>query len=532
MTTRLRHRRARAFDLTRALVGTNTQPWERLALGQPFTGSTGIVYDGAKRDRFTSDWRGSSGSADSDLVPSLATLRERSRELVRNNPIAASIVRVMVDNIIGTGIRVQARVAAEEVGLSPEAAAAWNARAERLFLQWSRHCDLHDHCDFFGIQSLICERWIVDGEIINVPVQVERIGRSWLTAMQVIECDRLQDPLDSSVPLDRLRSGVELDANDAPAAFWIARTHPGDRFAPATKVIVDRVPAWTEDGIRRVQHVMLARRSAQSRGEPFLAPIMEDLRHLGQYDEAELIAARIAACHTVWRKQELPDFTLETPDQTTSAGDPVTEIEPGLVVDLAPGEDVTFGNPSRPSSNYEAFIKAKLRICGAPYGLPLELVLSDWSETSWTSGRMSLIEARRSFRRMQRTVIGRVLQGMYELVIEEAVRDGRLEAPTFDAQREAWLQSSWIPPGSTWVDPVKEVQASKMAVELCVSTLAEECAAQGRVFEEVAEQRAREIALLKKLGLPTGTEQKQASNGAATDDRSDDADEGRERAER
>lgn len=499
----------RRFDLHRALVG------ERMALSGPLTGSTGIVYDGAKRDRLTSDWRGSSGSGDTDLLPALQILRERSRELVRNNPIAAAIVRVIVDNVVGTGIRVQARVDAEALGFSPEQAAAWNSRAEALFREWCRHADLRDLTDFYGLQAMQCERWIVDGEVLGMPVQLERVGRNWLTALQVLECDRLMDPLDGSVPLERLRSGVELDAFGAPLAYWIARQHPGDRFV-RQELVLDRVPAWTADGLRRVQHLLLVTRDGQSRGQPMLAPIMDDLRHLGQYDEAELIAARIAACHTVWRKQEIPEYTLEQPATTASGGEPVTEIEPGLVVDLLPGEDVTFGNPSRPSSNYEPYVRAKLRQAGAPYGLPLELVLADWSEVTWTSGRMALIEAKRAFRRMQAHLIDRSCVSVYELVIEEAIRTGRLEAPTFEQQRSAWLRHAWIPPGWTWVDPVKEAQASQMAISAGLSTLAEECAGQGRDWQETAEQRAREIAYYRRLGLPLGSVETVKASGPAS----------------
>ena len=80
-------------------------------------------YRGAKSTRINNDWTVSSGSPDYDLLPDLPLLRERSRELLRNDPYAASVVRSMVDNTVGVGIKPQAHIDAEVLGISEEEAA-------------------------------------------------------------------------------------------------------------------------------------------------------------------------------------------------------------------------------------------------------------------------------------------------------------------------------------------------------------------------------------------------------------------------
>ncbi len=92
---------------------------------------------------------------------------------------------------------------------------------------------------------------------------------------------------------------------------------------------------------------------------------------------------------------------------------------------------------------------------------------------------------------------------VYALWLEEAINKGLIEAPNFYQQKQAWTRSKWIGSGRGWIDPVKEAQASNIRMNIGLSTLEEECAAQGLDWEEVLEQRAREQAKQKELGLTT-----------------------------
>ena len=61
-------------------------------------------YDGAAKGRRTESWRAPGTSADTEVGVAGALLRDRMRDLVRNNPHAAKAVAVLVNNIIGAGI--------------------------------------------------------------------------------------------------------------------------------------------------------------------------------------------------------------------------------------------------------------------------------------------------------------------------------------------------------------------------------------------------------------------------------------------
>lgn len=66
----------------------------------------GASFRGARQNRLQQGWAVSSGSADYDLLPDLAILRERSRELLRNDPHAASVVGSLGDKSV-TEIRLR-----------------------------------------------------------------------------------------------------------------------------------------------------------------------------------------------------------------------------------------------------------------------------------------------------------------------------------------------------------------------------------------------------------------------------------------
>ncbi len=65
-------------------------------------------YDSAGRGRGTAGWKTGATAADAEIATDGPLLRHRMRDLVRNNPMAAQAVQVLVNNIVGTGIRPRA----------------------------------------------------------------------------------------------------------------------------------------------------------------------------------------------------------------------------------------------------------------------------------------------------------------------------------------------------------------------------------------------------------------------------------------
>jgi hypothetical protein len=172
-----------------------------------------------------------------------------------------------------------------------------------------------------------------------------------------------------------------------------------------------------------------------------------------------------------------------------------------MILPIPLGDKLHGFTPARPSVAYEPFVTTAFRYIGAGLNMPYELLLKDFSKTNYSSARAALLEAWRFFTG-RRNWLGRTFyQPAYELWFEEMVDAGKIEAPGFYDNRTAWTRARWIGPGRGWIDPLKEAQASELRMDIMVSTLEDECAEQGKDWEEVLEQRAIEEARKKKLGL-------------------------------
>jgi lambda family phage portal protein len=248
----------------------------RIALG-----NMARAYDGAKKGRGTDGWKTTSGSADSEIVPSASVLRDRMRDLVRNNPTAARAVSVLVNNMVGTGIRPRAATRDKEA----------NKRIDALFEAWSKVCDADGHTDFYGLQALAARSMIEGGDVfamrrnrrasdgLAVPVQI-----------QVLEIDHLDASKNDERGNIRVRQGIEYDAIGRRIAYWMFPDHPGDSLPTLSRRFESvRVAA------DRVTH-MFERQRVQSRGVPWGTPALRALNDVDGWQRAEMVRKQTEAC--------------------------------------------------------------------------------------------------------------------------------------------------------------------------------------------------------------------------------------------
>lgn len=460
-------------------------------------------YRGAEKNRLRGDWTALNGSADADLLFDLPTLRQRSRDLNRNDAHASAITGTVVANVIGTGIRPQSRPDADALGVTPDDAATFSKAAERAWRRWCPLADSQNRMDFSEIQALVQRQILENGEVFILPLMVKNEpGRRYALALEVIEADRCSTPPGKRAA--NIRDGIELGERGEPIAYWIRKRHPGDmQLGPIGVGSQEwvRYPAVNQAGRKNVLHLYGIKRPGQTHGEPFFAAVLSAFKDLGDFMEAEIVAARVAACFSAFVTKADPNAEYEG-KSTNAAGQRLDGIEPGMVQYLATGESITFGDPKRPSGAFEPFVLAVLRSIGAALGLPLELVLKDFSRTNYSSARAAMLEARRFFKGYQAWLAAHLCQPVFEWLLEEAwLREDLPAVDLFGEQREDWMRTLWIAPGWGWVDPVKEVDSSTLAIAGGLSTLADECAAQGRDWEDVLRQRKREEELRRKLGL-------------------------------
>lgn len=466
--------------------------------------------------REMSSWRPMAGSPDSDLLDELPTLVSRSRDLARNHGVASGAIQTLVDNVVGTGLRLSALPDYKALGKDKDWADSWSRKTEALWRSWAdtTECDASKSLTFNGLTTQMFRSGLINGEALALPLWLPNRSQAFATTIQLIEPDRLGNPNDR-INDANIRAGIEVDSYGAPLAYWIAKTHPGDQLLGVSNNAqeYERISARTRFGRQRVIHVHDKERTGQSRGKPIFSSIMPLFKMLDHYERSEMQAAVVNAMIAAFIETPLDGESISEmfggsgEDYMAARNEWQVKLQGGAVIPIFPGDKVAPFTPSRPNSAYSSFVENILRHIGTGLNLPFELLMKDFSKTNYSSARAALMEAWRYFIGRRHWLATYWAKPVYELWLEEAINKGMIEAPGFYQNKALWCRCKWIGPGRGWIDPVKEAKASKIRLEIGLSTLEDECATQGLDWEEVLEQRAREQTKMRELGLNTETSQ-------------------------
>ncbi|MEC0237743.1 phage portal protein [Paenibacillus kribbensis] len=522
----------------RAAARTETIRQEKIAVVL----NQGYGSHGASRTKKSmSLWNPNVGDADSDIHNYLEELRARSRDLAVGGAIVAGAHKTMRTNVVGTGLRLKPAFDKDFLNLTAEQSATLKSQIDREWSLWadSKNCDAAGLNDFYGLQQLAFLSQLQSGDVFGLLPMIKRPFSVYDLKVNLIEADRCSSPNLSDT--DRIQSGVEVDETGMIVAYHFSSRHPG-----SGKSYLGGDQRWTrvlsrgeETGRYNVLHLMESERPGQRRGVPVIAPVIEALKQLDRYTEAELTAAAIQAMFTVFIETENADdpsaFGLKPPDTDNLDGEelPSNDIKlgAGAVQFLEPGEKANFANPTRPNPNFDPFVTAILRQIGSALEIPYEMLVKHFT-SSYSASRAALLEAWKMFR-MRRTWLAKSFcQPIYEEWFVEAVTKGRIDAPGIfsdPAIFRAYTKATWHGPSQGMLDPVKEVNAAILRVENMFSTRAAETSElTGGEWEAIVQQQQQELELLKRLGLsigsasPAPTAETTSSNVGDEEDDSDD----------
>lgn len=492
--------------------------------------NSGYDESGAARNKNSMrGWLASSKTPQEDIDKNIPVLRQRSRSLFMSAPLAVSAIKTNRTNIVGEGLRLKSTIDAEFLGMTPEQAADWQRSAEREFELWARSkfCDSTRVNNFYEIQQVACMSWLMNGDAC-VLLEYERPTRVLPYGLRIhlIESDRVSTPhsTGNNVYLyatdpdtkNRIFNGVEVDSNNRVVAYHICSTYPNSNLY--AKKEWKRVKAFGDKtGTPNVLMIYETERAEQYRGVPYLAPVIESLKQLTRYSEAEMMAAVINGFFTVFVKSEKGTsemgFTgvMDEEDQITD-DDVNYELGPGMVNMLAPGEDIEIADAKRPSSNFDAFTTSLAKYVGAALEIPVEILVKNFS-SSYSASRAALLEAWKAFRMKRSWMAADFCQPVYEIFLAEAIGSGRLKAPGFFLDpliRMAYCGAQWNGPAQGMIDPVKEVNAAEKRINIGISTRQRETIEMtGGDFDNNIAQLARENQLMKAAGILSSGAEKQ-----------------------
>ena len=471
--------------------------------GRPLPMRQQRMYAMARPGRLTSGWGTSTTSEDSELSSSLRTARNRSRELCRDAGYAKRAKVIVQNNVIGTGIGLQAKVETSRGELNERI----NDDIESAHEEWCQatHCHTGQSLHFNAMERQLIGQVFEAGEIF-VRLHRSRFGQSRVPlALEVIEPERIADEFHPMPVAEqaRVKLGVELDGFGAPIAYWIRELHPGDlRWTAGQTNRVERVPASD------IIHLRIIDRWPQTRSMPWMHATARKFNDMDGLTEAEITAARAAACYMGF---------IESPDGETQMGDELpdgskeVELSPAVIEHLAPGEKFNYAAPNRPNAQLDPFMRMMLREVAAGTGPSYESLSRDYSQSNYSSSRLALLDDRDLWRVLQMWFIRDFRMRVYEEWLQQAALSRTITSIPLEqyALNPAKFEVvRFKPRGWGWIDPTKEVEAYEKAIRNGFTTVGRVIAqtADGSDLEDILKERKQELKMMERMGLKFDTD--------------------------
>jgi capsid protein len=410
-------------------------------------------YSGANQGRLFADFIASSFSADSELKTNLPILRDRSRDLSRNNEYAKRFLNLIKTNVVGEkGFSIQVRARNDDRSLD----AAGNAIIENAFKAWGRM----GGCEVSGRMSDLVDH--------------NKNGRNENNNNEI-------------------RMGVELDSFHRPVAYYVLTDHPNDDFTGKVRPRKhNRVPA------EQIIHVFMPTRTYQTRGEPFMAPAITSLKHLAAWREASVVAARASAAK--FGVITTPGGDEFVGDDETQDGVDIISFEPASVAQLPAGHNFEMIDPKHPTSNFAEFETAMLRGIASALNVAYTALSNDLTGVSYSSIRQGAIEERDHYKMMQSFLIQHFCEPVFRAWLDSALDFGNVPIPLTKYDKFA-DNVHFRGRGFAWVDPMKEINAAVTAINNGLMSMNDVAANYGRDTEELFAQIQSDKEMAERYGL-------------------------------
>ncbi len=449
-------------------------------------------YQGANTGRLFADFLTSSTSADAEVKDNLRILRDRGRELARNDAYISRYLNLMVSNVIGKqGVRVSSKSYNDDRSLDIGA----NLLIERSWKEWSQlgNCTLNGRLSFLDCQKIFIETLLRDGEVLIR--KVKTTDSPFGFQIQFLEADHLDEQKnDSTLPNGRsIKMGVEVDRNDKPIAYHLFKKHPYSNTYPKPAQEYIRVPA------DEIIHAYLPNRAEQTRGVSFIAPVMANVKQLNAYLEAEIVAARVGAS-----KQGF--FISPDGDGYVGDGDyedtfnPTMTAQAGVFEQLPAGMDFKAFDPSHPNSAFDSFTTSVLRSIASGLNISYHSLSNDLTSVNYSSIRQGALEDRSNYQIMQQFVIEHFVDPIFKAWLEMTISTGYINLPMGKFDKFA-RGITYMPRSFAHIDPLKEMQANVIGLQNGTITYSDITSTFGRDVEELFEQHQKELELAKQYDI-------------------------------
>ena len=471
-------------------------------------------FDGAKRTRRFKNWRLSKDTAQNDVNAGAEILRDRARDLDKNNHIAHGALSTKLQYVVGGGLLPEPAIDHEYLGITSAEAEIMNAQIKRHFMGWAndKRSDYTEQKNFFQKQAEVYHSKNRDGDAWCLLPWVTDKGFAYNTRLHTIDPDRISTPRGTKES-DTLQRGLQLDGRGRIKSMHISKRHPGGRH-PLKKGDWQTISYKRRNGWPNVLHLAHKNnRAGQITGTPDLTPVISLIKQLGQYIDAELLATIIANKFTVFVKSTTPGAAaglspgggLNQPGapENQASGDDTLELGNGLIVQLDPDEEITVANPTRPNPNFGPFIDKAATHIGSALGIPSELLLKHFT-ASYSASKAALLMFANFVSMEQLGLVRDFCRPCYDIILDEAVGNGEIVLPGYMADpiaRAAYLTCYWHGAPIGEIDELKAANAAAKRLEIRVTNRTIESRRHGYDSDQVRQGLASEQRKDSAAGL-------------------------------
>lgn len=401
-----------------------------------------VDYDGASSAKRIARWTFSSSGPNAALGGSISALRGRSRDILRKDGLADRGVEVLVNNVIGTGIKPQFN--------TPDQ--ALNKRLTDLWLEWTDEADADGRCDFYGLQALAFRSMLEAGDVFaRMRTRRRDDGLSVPLQLQLLESEFCPVEKTETRPNGGyITQGVEFNVIGRRVAYWMYRLHPNDGLFTGQNFSDMPVPVPASE----VVQMSSSRRPGVVRGEPWLVRALIKLYELDQYDDAQLLRQKIAAMFAGFVS---PNANMVNPTEDED-GVAVAPLEPGTMQVLDPGATVEMAQPPSPGDSYDVFMRQQERRVAISLGVLYEQISGDYSKLNDRTWRAAFNEFKRGLERLQHQVV--VFQ-LCRPIIRRWCEYVAIQGIIPPALVGIAARPKWLPQTHAYINPVQDVQAKR-----------------------------------------------------------------------
>lgn len=461
-------------------------PWGNMQARSFFSGDSGRFFEG---------WDSQSHSIDFYLREELTKLRARSRRLVRMNPIGKRAVALFKSNVVGpSGVQIQAQSRSFMNGQDQLDKGA-NEAIEAAFMDWATfHCDFKGQHDFVDQQNIAISNSVQDGEFVFRKHYGKSAGKYGFQ-LESLDPELLDTQKNQPTKDGQIRLGVEYGRNGRVVRYWFREKNFNGDYNSGRTYSIDA---------KYIIHGFMSEWPDQSRGIPWIHAGLETAKHLEKYEESAIVASRAKAGAMGFVKSNGEDKYRGEEDASDTYGEGATldQMDAGTIKDIGNNEFVDW-DPKYPHEMYDPFIKSTLRRISSGWGLSYHALSMDLADVNFSSIRAGVLEDREIFKGIQNWFIRVLIRRVYEEWLLFAYTMGEIKVGSTPLSRpvDQYMPAKFQPRRWAWVDPQKDGEANKLAIEQRLKSRSQIIRDQGDDPETIWNEIQREEDYLKKLGI-------------------------------